>query len=597
MAYHISRDYSPAASPYVANKVHVNFMYELSVFLNKILGYSVVGQTGWDINNTDIKSLSISAATNATPIQVTTATHGLTTGQVVFITGGTGNTGVNGTFIVTVLNGTQFTLNGSVGNGTYNAGTATMTTGFQYASGFVSDGYGTGINFGAGSYVISIPLAKRTVVAGDIGKMIVMKSSANPTKNSGLFKISAVDTVNNRYTIDYRSTDTPPAEAVNTIDWWLYEIETIASNYITSLVTTTFTVTAASNASPIQITTSATNTLTTGQVISIVGALGNTAANGTWTVTVINGTNFTLNGSTGNGVWTSGGTVSYFGYNGDGASINSRVILQSPHATGWQVRIASEPTTANLPVTSVSVGYGGNAAGDFPIGGNHTHVSQFLDANPTGGYANATLGGANATVVSRATIVGDDTGQAVVMYSRVAAGTGSPGVGLLILGIPDNEPVPNYPNSERIFMYGSSSTTDFGTIQARFNAGFNAGMTVRSGVPEICAITGWANLDGTTGTSPIYSANAGDSPFTTTTEILPFEVWGGVSTDIALAIPQPSSTVLFTYNQRFMGTAPFIRTGRTNFGNFTLSTDAGHAWLHLQNGIYLQWNGAGGLTA
>src|SRR5262249_15464332 len=61
------------------------------------------------------------------------------------------------------------------------------------------------------------------------------------------------------------------------------------------------------NASPIVITTGSTATLTTGATVNIVGVNGNTAANGTWTITVRNATQFALNGSTGNGAYTNGG--------------------------------------------------------------------------------------------------------------------------------------------------------------------------------------------------------------------------------------------------------------------------------------------------
>ncbi|NJM29494.1 MAG: hypothetical protein HC855_04740 [Rhizobiales bacterium] len=66
----------------------------------------------------------ISAATNATPIQITTVqAHGWITGQVIEIYGVTGNTAANGIFTITVIDANNFTLNGSVGNGAYNAGT------------------------------------------------------------------------------------------------------------------------------------------------------------------------------------------------------------------------------------------------------------------------------------------------------------------------------------------------------------------------------------------------------------------------------------------------------------------------------------------
>jgi hypothetical protein len=74
-----------------------------------------------------------------------------------------------------------------------------------------------------------------------------------------------------------------------------------------------FTVSGASDASPIVITTAASQQLTTGQTVVVAGVLGNTAANGTWTITALTTTTFSLNSSTGNGGYTSGGTISALG--------------------------------------------------------------------------------------------------------------------------------------------------------------------------------------------------------------------------------------------------------------------------------------------
>lgn len=76
-----------------------------------------------------------------------------------------------------------------------------------------------------------------------------------------------------------------------------------------AITTSAINISAATNASPIVITTSASHGYTTGDVVTIVGVLGNTAANGTWPITVLTGTTFSLTGSTGNGAYTSGGTV------------------------------------------------------------------------------------------------------------------------------------------------------------------------------------------------------------------------------------------------------------------------------------------------
>lgn len=66
------------------------------------------------------------------------------------------------------------------------------------------------------------------------------------------------------------------------------------------------TITAASNASPIVI-TCASHGLSTGRKVHVKSVAGNTAANGNWTITVLTSSTFSLNGSTGNSAYTSGG--------------------------------------------------------------------------------------------------------------------------------------------------------------------------------------------------------------------------------------------------------------------------------------------------
>lgn len=73
---------------------------------------------------------------------------------------------------------------------------------------------------------------------------------------------------------------------------------------------TTFNISNASNQSPIQITTTAPHGYSTGQIVQISNVGGNTAANGVFIVTVINGVTFSLNGTTGTGTYTNGGQVS-----------------------------------------------------------------------------------------------------------------------------------------------------------------------------------------------------------------------------------------------------------------------------------------------
>jgi hypothetical protein len=101
-------------------------------------------------------------------------------------------------------------------------------------------------------------------------------------------------------------------------------------------------ITAATNASPIAITTSTAHGLATGDTVFIAGALGNTAANGAWLIVKTGASAFTLNGSVGSGAWTSGGIV----YIPTTASFQADSIGTPSNAT--------DANTVTLPVTSLS---------------------------------------------------------------------------------------------------------------------------------------------------------------------------------------------------------------------------------------------------
>ncbi len=68
----------------------------------------------------------ITSSTNATPIVITDAAHGLVSGEYVSVTGHLINTAANGYWQVTVIDANTFSLDGSVGNGV-GAATGTWT--------------------------------------------------------------------------------------------------------------------------------------------------------------------------------------------------------------------------------------------------------------------------------------------------------------------------------------------------------------------------------------------------------------------------------------------------------------------------------------
>ena len=74
------------------------------------------------------------------------------------------------------------------------------------------------------------------------------------------------------------------------------------------LGTTAGTITAATNATPIVV-TEADHGRADGDIVNVHGALVNTAANGVWAITYIDENSYSLDGSVGNGVYTTGGIV------------------------------------------------------------------------------------------------------------------------------------------------------------------------------------------------------------------------------------------------------------------------------------------------
>lgn len=104
------------------------------------------------------------------------------------------------------------------------------------------------------------------------------------------------------------SFDTTPEQGVNPTSVAVGAINSSSwNNFGTFQIN--YGVSGATNASPIVVTTSAAHGLRTGDKVDIFAVLGNTAANGTWIVTVLSSTTFSLNGSTGNAAYTTSGVV------------------------------------------------------------------------------------------------------------------------------------------------------------------------------------------------------------------------------------------------------------------------------------------------
>lgn len=87
-----------------------------------IFAYDNAGALAIETLNWSQSSGSITGATNATPIVITSNGHGLSNGDVVYITGVGGNTAANGVWTISGVAANTFNLNSSAGSGAYTSG-------------------------------------------------------------------------------------------------------------------------------------------------------------------------------------------------------------------------------------------------------------------------------------------------------------------------------------------------------------------------------------------------------------------------------------------------------------------------------------------
>src|SRR5712692_851049 len=114
------------------------------------------------------------------------------------------------------------------------------------------------------------------------------------------------------------------------------------------------TVTGATNASPIQITTSAPHGLSTGNAVYITYVRGNWTANGRWLITVTGASTFTLNGSAGTAAYISGGTVEKLTY---GAATPHLAAIQLGSVDPTSISVGTFNSVSNVMIESSITAY------------------------------------------------------------------------------------------------------------------------------------------------------------------------------------------------------------------------------------------------
>ena len=392
-------------------------------------------------------TIPITGASNTSPIKITTAVPtGLQTGTQVSIVGALGNNAANGTFSITVTDPASFTLNGSVGNGVWSSGgTVTITA---YDATTIQTIFVTALTAATGTMAnVVTPILLTTGVlplsSDSINQLVMQNSGVDPTKFSALVnaftsvaKAAALFTalkpteaefafvVENSATFNWLNPSVLPLAPTTLSPYGQFEAllralkldqrqpartpklfdilaqwlppNALPANLSIAIGGPTINVTVASNTSPIEITTAAAHGLQKGAQITISGVLGNTAANGTFTISVAGPTTFTLDGSTGNGAWTAGGIVNLPGL---ALALNASVndVLAIATALG-----ATPPnlTSAGLPGSLADMTILTSIAGALDVILRYrvsgTTLVQLAAAPATGDTASAAMGALQA---------------------------------------------------------------------------------------------------------------------------------------------------------------------------------------------------------
>ena len=142
----------------------------------------------------------------------------------------------------------------------------------------------------------------------------------------------------------------------------------------------------ATNASPIVISTNYNHNLTTGNTVTISGVGGNTAANGAFTVTVINAVSFSLNISTGNGAYSSGGYFTGSDLSQDGSANmagTGGTLVYGPRAIYGGTPYGVTPLWCAIFGDSIAAGSGDAVQGGWVLRGLGSANTFFETSIPT----------------------------------------------------------------------------------------------------------------------------------------------------------------------------------------------------------------------
>lgn len=256
----------------------------------------------------------------------TQAAHGLSAGSVVFINGVNGVSGINGAFaaISSVPSSTSFQITLPT-SGTWTSGGAVTSC---TVANFLADVIGAASNAAPGAVTTTVSVTVGVGVANLVAWSAANYESNPAYANRSQLKLGTISPNGPSQAYSYfaltasqiLADETPPivmtngpiASAITTSNpqTGLTTVTVASSSPQSSALNGAVTpgcsqlpLTGATNATPIVISTVTSHGLSNGNTVEVSGVLGNTAANGTWSIAGVTSSTFQLVGSTGNGTY------------------------------------------------------------------------------------------------------------------------------------------------------------------------------------------------------------------------------------------------------------------------------------------------------
>lgn len=417
-------------------------------------------------------------------------------------------------------------------------------TNFNLSSSYqVAAGPSASINLGGGlEYAVQIPPATHTVSSSDVGRILTLRSTANPRHNSGLFRVRSVDSGSNRLFVDYRSTEAPPAES-GTLDFKLFLSE---SNFVP---------------------------------VNAGNALGSTAYHGFGASA--NNTRIILN-SPHSSSW---GVRLCYETAADSSAIGM-IVSVTPGMSGNSA--------------------GDFATGSYELNNRveHLHTSLWNNNTLINSHRGATPGFSGPSSVDTVSFIrffawGDDqTGSTVLVNRSVSSSYYNSWNSFGMADDAGYELPPRTAN--RLFAFGTAPASILleiswltGQVELNTQSGVAFGLNNK---PVSCCISqycyvGGQSYNGSSREGIKGEIVAADNLLLSASELQPVELVAGTLEGHTNLNVSSAQFACFEYDPRIMGKFPMGRSGRANFSPWTTTSDVSKSWLHILSGVYMPWSG------